>query len=184
MKMALPMMTRTVAWLRNLVAVSPSPEAEDPPAKSRSEGIPSLYEFQHQVILGIFRIGIAGFCAFFVVLVSFTLFSYFDPSAPRWVAYTMVLVGGLLLYGFYRTLQEFKTYLETYAAISTLLRDKTLARGAAKARPKESRVLSVLKPREHRGWDAKVCRNCQKSIELLATVCQHCGHEHQQVLVN
>lgn len=185
MKPSIPLMSRTVTWLKNLVAFSISTDGEPKPTAVRNDSLPQLYEAQHTIILGMFRLGVAGFCALFIVLISFTLFSYVDPHTPDWVVYTMVAVAALLLLGFYRTLQEFRTYLESYAAISTLLRETARPAGTTgKPRPRESKVLSVLKPKEHKGWDAKVCDNCHKAIELLATVCHHCGHEHEDLLAN
>ena len=185
MKAALPLVNRYVNWIKNLVLPVSLLGSTERLAKTKSEGLLQLYESQHRVILGIFRIGIAGFCAFFVISVSFTLFTFFDPYAPIWVAYMMIIVGALLLFGLYRTLQEFKTYLYNYANISERLRDtQRVQSGGAHTRRPESRVLSVLKPKEHKGWDAKTCENCNKSIELLANVCQHCGHEQETLLVN
>jgi predicted amidophosphoribosyltransferase len=59
-----------------------------------------------------------------------------------------------------------------------------MAQGAQGKTPVEHRLLSALKPKEHGGWDCKSCASCRKNIELLATVCQHCGHEQESPLAN
>ncbi len=185
MKATIPLVNRYVNWIKNLVFVTHTAGPVEKSASSNKEDLLQLYESQHRVILSIFRIGLAGFCAFLVISVSFTLFTVFDPLAPSWVAYMMVAVGMLLLYGLYRTIQEFKTYLRNYVAIYTRLRDsRRVQTGPGRPRKFESRVLSVLKPKEHGGWDSKICRNCDKAIELLTNTCEHCGHEHEELLIN
>ena len=45
----------------------------------------------------------------------------------------------------------------------------------------EHRLIAALKPKEHKGWDAKHCIQCEKAIELTAAICQHCGQEQDSV---
>ncbi len=104
----------------------------------------------------------------------------------------MLVVQGLLLFGLGRMAREFGAYRRHYAEITARLRDKVrqqtvrqgTAHGRSTARGAEPRLISVLKPREHQGWDAKKCEHCHKAIELTADVCQHCGHEQNSLLLN
>jgi hypothetical protein len=169
-------------------------EFELPPEnpQTRGEGLARLHEYQHQVIVGLFRINIAGLVAFLLIVLSFTLFTMSDPYAPKWIGIMMISVGSLLLVGCYRTVREFLFYRKNYRELMTQLQKKLReylvrpqeAQKRPSGRARESRVLAVLKPREHEGWDYKPCRNCQKAIELLASVCQHCGQEQEDTLQN
>lgn len=160
--------------------------------RSRGEGLAKLHEYQHQVILGLFKINIAGLVAFLLIVLSFTLFTLSDPNAPKWIGVMMISVATLLLLGCFRTVREFNYYRRHYTDLMAQLQSKLQQyfsraqsekkRGGEKG--KESRVLSVLKPKEHKGWDARDCVNCHKTIELLASVCQHCGHEQEVMLKN
>ena len=169
-------------------------ELELPPENSRNkgEGLARLHEYQHQVIVGLFRINIAGLAAFLLIVLSFTLFTLSDPYAPKWIGIMMISVGILLLVGCYRTVREFRFYLKNYSELMSQLQAKLrdyLGRSPEAKKPSsgrggESRVLAVLKPKEHEGWDSKPCVHCKKTIELLAGICQHCGHEQGAVLHN
>ena len=160
--------------------------------RSRGEGLAKLHEYQHQVILGLFKINIAGLMAFLLIVLSFTLFTLSDPNAPKWIGVMMISVASLLLLGCFRTVREFNYYRKHYKQLMAQLQSK-LQQYFSRAQPEKqrggekgrgSRVLSVLKPKEHKGWDSKDCTHCQKSIELLASVCQHCGHEQETLLKN
>ena len=160
--------------------------------RTRGEGLAKLHEYQHQVILGLFKINIAGLVAFLLIVLSFTLFTLSDPNAPKWIGVMMISVATLLLLGCFRTVREFNYYRRHYTDLMAQLQSKLQQyfsraqsqkqRGSEKG--KESRVLSVLKPKEHKGWDSRDCVNCHKTIELLASVCQHCGHEQEVMLKN
>ncbi len=173
----------------------PKKKEESAPEKSpeKGEGLTSLHEFQHQVIIGLFKINFAGLLAFFLIVFSFTLFAISDPLAPGWVGIMLMAVGVVLLIGFYRAFKEYRFYRVKYQEFAVIMKEKLRryselmqASSATTQQPKtyESRLLSALKPREYGGWDAKVCSNCKKNIELLASVCQHCGHEQGTLLVN
>ncbi|MCZ6531669.1 MAG: hypothetical protein O7A08_01745 [SAR324 cluster bacterium] len=169
-------------------------KAEQEPPKenlrSRGEGLARLHEYQHRVIVGLFKINIVGIVAFLLIVLSFTLFTLSDPRSPKWIGVMMISVGVLLLLGCYRTVKEFNVYRKNYAELMSQLQAKLsqyFQRGKSKEgdepdKETESRVLSVLKPREHKGWDSKCCKSCQKTLELLARVCQHCGHEQEDTL--
>jgi len=158
--------------------------------KAKGEGLAKLHEYQHQVILGLFRINIAGLLAFLLIVLSFTLFTFSDPYAPRWLGFMMLTVGSLILVGCYRTVKEFRFYRKNYENLMEQLRAKLrqyVKKPLSSRQEKSStgsRVLSMLKPQEYNGWDAKSCRKCQKSIELLSAVCQHCGQEQEDLLLN
>ena len=163
--------------------------------RGKGQTLLRLHEYQHRVIVEIFKVSLAGFFTFTLVLLGFALYSLLDPYAPRWMALVIGIMAAVLLVALYRTLQEFKAYHRSYAEITEQLRAKLMqqaratvgtANVAASAgkTPVEHRLLSALKPKEHVGWDNKTCRNCQKSIELLATVCQHCGQEQDSLLTN
>lgn len=161
--------------------------------RSRGEGLAKLHEYQHQVILGLFRINIAGLVAFLLIVLSFTLFTLSDPNSPKWIGVMMISVATLLLLGCFRTVKEFNHYRKHYTSLMAQLQSKlqkyfsrpqSEKRQGGVGKGRESRVLSVLKPKEHKGWDARDCENCHKSIELLASVCQHCGHEQESLLKN
>ena len=159
----------------------------------KGEGLAKLHEYQHQVIIGLFKITIAGLIAFWLIVFSFTLFTIFDPYAPTWVGIMMISVGMMILIGCYRTIREFRAYRKNYTQLMGQLQAKLrqyLGRsqpGEKKGKVRkqtESKVLSVLKPQEYKGWDAKPCTKCHKSIELMASVCQHCGQDQQEMLHN
>jgi len=159
---------------------------------AKGESLLMLHEAQDRVIVGIFKICIGGCAAFLLILFSFTLFVFVDPFAPRWVGMLMLAVQAMLAFGLVRLTQEYRVYRAQYADISLRLREKVRQRtsraGAVAPRPAgkpgEPRLVSVLKPREHQGWDAKLCGNCAKTLELTAKVCQHCGQEQETLLAN
>jgi hypothetical protein len=162
-------------------------------ARGKGQSLLRLHEYQHRVIVEIFKISIAGFFAFAAILLAFGMISLLDPGAPPWMALVIGALGAVLLYALYRTMQEFKSYRRNYEEITARLRARLMNR----ARPTvpagqgghptgvvTHHLLSALKPKEHAGWDHKSCRNCHKTIELLATVCHHCGQEQETLLVN
>jgi hypothetical protein len=160
----------------------------------KGTGLLRLHEYQHKVLVDIFRTSIAGFFAFALILLSFTLHTLVDPHAPRWIAYLMGALGVLLAVGLLRTVQEFKVYRANYEEITLQLRAKLLQQASrqgstppvagAKARSSEPRLLATLKPKEHKGWDAKTCRGCGRAIELMASICPSCGQDQDTLLAN
>lgn len=155
---------------------------------SRGESLFKLHETQNRVILSIYKISISGLVAIFLILLSFTLFMLSDPLTPAWVSYLLVGVEGLLVLGFVRTLYDFRAYRKHYGEVSArlreLLRQQRQSGGAAQSKGGELRLINALKPKEHQGWDAKACTQCEKAIEMTAGVCQHCGQDQGQVLAN
>ncbi|MBI4083146.1 MAG: hypothetical protein HY423_11105 [Candidatus Lambdaproteobacteria bacterium] len=160
--------------------------------RGKGESLLLLHESQNRVIEGIFKICIGGLFAFLLVLLSFTLFVSVDPAAPSWMIYLMLALQALLLFGLFRMMQEFRLYRGHFAEITARLREK-IGQVAARpvtaiakppVRPAEHRLVTALKPKEYLGWDAKPCVHCHKSIELMANVCQHCGHEQDTLLAN
>jgi len=191
MKTLIPMPLRFISTsIRSLLR--PFQPGEIPPeavAGGRGESLLRLYEAQHRAIVGVFRANIVGYAAFVVMLLAFCLFTFNDPLAPQWLGYVLVGVTAVLAVGLYRMVREFRVYRSNYAEMALLLRDKlrqqaTRGGGSPQQRNLENRLLSVLKPKEYEGWDAKRCTNCNKSIEMQAEVCQHCGHEQGSLLVN
>ena len=190
LNVAKPIYTSVKSFLGIGVDTPPAPEN----VRTRGEGLAKLHEYQHQVILGLFKINIAGLVAFLLIVLSFTLFTLSDPSSPKWIGVMMISVATLLLLGCFRTVKEFNHYRKHYSNLMAQLQSKLQQyfsraqpdkpRGASGGKGKESRVLSVLKPKEHKGWDSKDCVNCHKTIELLSSVCQHCGHEQESLLKN
>ena len=160
--------------------------------QGKGQSLLRLHEYQHRVIVEVFKVSLGGFFTFTLVLLGFALYSLVDPYAPRWMALVIGTMAAVLLVALYRTLQEFKAYHRSYGEITTQLRAKLLqqarpvanVQGTVAKPPVEHRLLSALKPREHAGWDGRPCKNCQKSIELLTSVCQHCGHEQEALLTN
>ena len=183
---------RLISSIKSILPkVEEEPEVDEP-LRGRGEGLAKLHEYQHQVILGLFKINIAGLIAFLLIVLSFTLFTFSDPNAPKWVGFMMISIGTLILLGCYRTIKEFQFYRKNYSALMGQLQAK-LRQYFNKTQPSEkirrpqktdSRVLSVLKPQEHKGWDSKPCTKCQKSIELMSAICQHCGQEQENILHN
>jgi hypothetical protein len=160
---------------------------------AKGTGLLRLHEYQHKVLVDIFRTSIAGFFAFALILLSFTLHTLVDPSAPQWIGYLMGALGVLLVVGLIRTVKEFKIYRSNYEEITAQLKAKLqqqatrqgVSQGAgAKARGSEPRLLATLKPKEYKGWDAKVCPGCGRAVELLTTVCSSCGHGQDDLLAN
>ncbi len=178
--------------VRSLLKFRMDSEAPTENVRTRGEGLAKLHEYQHQVILGLFKINLVGLVAFLLIVLSFTLFTLFDPYAPKWIGVMMISVAALLLLGCLRTVKEFNHYRKHYTELMAQLQTKlqqyfNRAQSAQKdtgGKGRESRVLSVLKPKEHEGWDAKHCDKCKKAIELMAAVCQHCGHEQEALLKN
>ncbi len=192
MKLKLSLPSPVYQSIRSLFKAKGQPEGSPEPSGGRGETLARLHEYQHEVILGLFKINIAGLAAFFLIVLSFTLFTMADPYAPRWIGIMMISVGSLLLVGCYRTVRELKSYRKQYdelvGQIQAKLRQYIGRQQNADQRPArktpESRVLSVLKPQEHKGCDFKTCGNCDKQIELLALVCQHCEQEQESLLRN
>ena len=172
-----------------LKADVPEPLDEDTPGKG--QGLLKLHEYQHRVIVEVFRISIAGFSAFAFILSGFSLYLFTDADLPIWMGILVALLGVLLLVALWRTFQEFKAYRVVYEEVTTKLQEKLLQHGAKTLPPRskipkplENQLISTLKPKEHQGWDQKTCTHCNKSIELLSSVCQHCGHEQGTLFSN
>ena len=167
-----------------------SPEKKET-IRGNGQSLLKLHEYQHRVIEEIFRVSIAGFFGFTLILGGFSLYSLFDPYAPGWISLLVVALCFALLAGLYRTVHEFRSYRRNYQELTDRLRMKLQQQTrayqsqASGGNPSvEHRLLSALKPKEHSGWDHKSCGNCKKAIELLASVCQHCGQEQETLLVN
>ncbi len=181
---------RVFSSLRSRLRMVPVREAAEQATVGKGHNLLRLHEYQHKVIVDIFKTSVAGFFAFSLILLSFSLHTLLDPRAPSWLGYIMGLMSVLLLVGLFRTFKEFRAYRENYEEITEQLRAKVLQSTripAQPAKPKggiEQRLLSTLKPKEHKGWDAKSCRNCGRAIELMANVCPSCGHEQGDVLSN
>jgi hypothetical protein len=190
MKMLLEFPHRVISTLRSRFRPDPAPDAPAPSA-GKGQNLLRLHEYQHRVIVDIFKTSVAGFFAFSLILLSFALHTLLDPRSPSWLAYLMTAVSAALAAGLYRTLREFRSYSENYEEITEQLRAKVVqslrpgSAPAAKAKGGvEQRLLSSLKPREHKGWDAKSCKACGRAIELLVTVCPACGNDQEDLLVN
>lgn len=187
---------RSPSALRRLLATfhsfwGPQFTREEPQqrAMGRGESLMQLHETQNRVITSIYKISISGFVAIFMILLSFTLFLLTDPASPVWLTWLLAAVELLLIVGFARTLHDYRQYQKHYQEVSTRMRDLlhqqfAHAGGSAKQRGGEHRLIAALKPKEHKGWDAKHCTQCEKAIELTASVCQHCGQQQQQVYMS
>lgn len=181
---------RVISNLRSRLRMAQAARAGEAVQAGKGSNLLRLHEYQHKVIVDIFKTSITGFFAFSLVLLSFSLHTLLDPNAPAWLALVMAVMSVMLLTGLYRTLREFRAYRQNYEEITEQLRAKVLqstraAPQAAKAAVGiEQRLLSTLRPKEYKGWDAKACRNCGRAIELLATVCPSCGHDQEEVLRN
>jgi hypothetical protein len=161
--------------------------------EAKGTGLLRLHEYQHKVLVDVFRTSIAGFFAFALILLAFTLHTLVDANAPRWIAYLMGVLGVVLLGGLTRTVREFRTYRANYEEITLQLKAKLLQQasrqgtsgaGSPKVRSGEPRLLSALKPKEYKGWDAKTCKNCGRTVELLASACPSCGQDQDNLLAN
>lgn len=175
------------AWLIRDLSGSEKKET----TRGNGQSLLRLHEYQHKVIVEIFRVSIAGFFGFTLILAVFAVYTLFSPSAPGWMSMLVVMLCIAMLAAIYRTVQEFQTYRKNYQELTQRLRAKLQQQNQAynsqAGAPKpgtEHRLLSALKPREHSGWDHKSCTNCQKAIELLARICQHCGHEQDTLHIN
>ncbi|HEX7927269.1 MAG TPA: hypothetical protein VF678_06745 [bacterium] len=190
MKMIRELPHRVFSNLRSRLKVVPAREVPDATQVGKGHNLLRLHEYQHRVIVDIFKTSIAGFFAFSLILLSFSLHTLLDPQAPAWLGYVMGLMSIMLLAGLYRTLREFRAYRHNYEEITEQLRAKVMQSTRAtapSAKPKagiEQRLLSSLKPKEHKGWDAKSCRGCGRAIELMASVCPSCGQEQGDLLSN
>ena len=167
-----------------------SPEKKEP-FRGNGQSLLKLHEYQHRVIVEIFKVSIAGFLGFTLILAGFSIYSLFDPYGPGWISLLVISLCIALFAGLFRTVQEFRTYRRNYHELTDRLRIKLQQQTrayqsqAGTGNPSvEHRLLSALKPKEHSGWDHKSCASCKKAIELLATVCQHCGQEQDTLLVN
>ena len=159
--------------------------------KGKGQSLLRLHEYQHRVIVELFRVSIAGFLTFSLVLLGLSFYSLIDPYAPTWMSVIVGLLSVVLIIGMIRTIREFVRYKKNYEDITVRLRAKILKKSrttpesaTSSKMPIEHRLLSSIKPKEHGGWDHKSCKNCKKAIELLANVCQHCGQEQETLLVN
>lgn len=171
------------------------PPAQEPATAEKPENkgnaFLKLHEYQHRVIVEIFKISIAGFAAFTLILIGFAFYTLIDPVSPYWMTLIVAVLGGLLVLALYRTYVEFRTYRKTYSEMSTRLRAKLdQSHGKTKSslvnagKTLENHLLAALKPKEHTGWDNKNCGHCQKIIEMQSKVCQHCGQEQNSIQVN
>ncbi|HUJ74608.1 MAG TPA: hypothetical protein VL359_07100 [bacterium] len=168
-------------------------EQATPQSAGKGQNLLRLHEYQHRVLVDIFKTSIAGFFAFALILLSFTLHTLMaEPRGVRWIAYVMGALGVLLLVGLYRTVQEFKTYRTTYEEVTLQLKAKLAqqnpriagAQASGKGKGIEQRLLSALNPKEYKGWDAKTCKGCGRAVEMLASVCPSCGQDQEVQLVN
>jgi hypothetical protein len=184
---------RVLSTLRARLRPETRRNASDDVQPGKGQNLLRLHEYQHRVIVDIFKTSMAGFFAFALILLSFSLNMLLEANSPSWIAYLMVALALLLLGGLHRTVREFKAYRKNYEEITEQLRNKVvqqMARGGASlpvAKSKggiEQRLLSALRPKEYKGWDAKPCRSCGRPIELLATACPACGHDQDAPLVN
>lgn len=182
---------RWIFAIRSLWGGNLEPTEKKEAFRGNGQSLLKLHEYQHRVIVEIFRVSISGFFGFTLILAGFSIYSLFDPYAPGWLSLLVVSLCFGLLAGLYRTVHEFKSYRRNYEELTEQLRMKLQQQtrayqsqtGPGKP-PVEHRLLSALKPKEHSGWDHKSCTSCKKAIELLATVCQHCGQEQESLLVN
>jgi len=154
--------------------------------RGKGHSLLRLHEYQHRVIAEIFRVSIAGFFAFSLILVGFAIYSLADPSSPKLMGLFLAMLGGVLMLALYRTMKEFRNYRENYAELAGRLRARVASQmqGGDDASQGSNSLIESLKPKEYAGWDNKSCLNCHKSIELLAKVCQHCGHEQDSLYTN
>ena len=188
MKAPLTLSRRLMERIQSLWKPEMEEEGPRPRVTGRGESLIRLHETQNRVITSIYKISITGFVAIFMILLSFTLFLITDASNPVWLTWLLVGAEALLLFGFVRTLHDFKHYQKHFADVSARLREllrQQLAHAAASGSAKgEHRLIAALKPKEYQGWDAKLCRQCERVIELNATTCQHCGQEQEPVFMN
>ena len=181
---------RLLSSVRAMLKPDPVEHAEDEP-QGKGQGLLKLHEYQHRVIVEVFRISIAGFSAFAFILGGFSLYLFTDAQLPIWMGLLVALLGVILLVALWRTLQEFKAYRTVYEEVSAKLQEKLLqfsaknqpTRGQA-VKHAENQLISTLKPKEYQGWDQRVCSHCHKSIEMLSATCQHCGHEQNSLYSN
>lgn len=169
------------------------PDIRSASGSAKGSGLLRLHEYQHKVLVDIFRTSIAGFFAFALILLAFTLHTLIDSHAPRWIAYLMGALSVLLILGLARTVKEFRVYRANYEEITLALKAKLMQQAARlgavegqgkQSRGAEPRLLATLKPKEYRGWDAKTCKGCGRPVELLAAVCPSCGHDQDDLLAN
>ena len=181
---------RLIASVLSFLRPDPQ-ETPDEESSGKTTGLLRLHEYQHRVIVEVFRISIAGFAAFTFILSGFSLYLFTDIELPVWMGLLVSLLGICLLTALFRTVQEFRNYRNVYQDVTTKLQQR-LAQSTKSAsdtktpRSKKSgnHLLSNLKPNEYKGWDNKACEHCQKQIEMLADVCQHCGHDQDVLLTN
>ncbi len=182
---------RWFSALRSWLGVELKSAGKKDGQRGNGQSLLRLHEYQHRVIVEIFRVSIAGFFGFTLLLMGISIYTFFDPYAPGWMSLLVGVLCLALLGALYRTVQEFKSYRNNYDELTDRLRSRLRQQNRAYAQQGEAgktsvehRLISALKPKEHAGWDHKSCDNCKKAIELLSTVCQHCGQEQEDVLVN
>lgn len=181
---------RVISNLRSRLKMAQAARAGESAQAGKGHNLLRLHEYQHKVIVDIFKTSITGFFAFSLVLLSLSLHTLLDPNAPAWLVLVMAVMSLMLLTGLYRALREFRAYRQNYEEITEQLRAKVLQN--ARAVPQtakaavgiEQRLLTTLRPKEYKGWDAKACQNCGRAIELLAAVCPSCGHDQEEMLRN
>lgn len=183
--------SRLISSLKSRMSGDSADKIVDDGNKGKGQSLLRLHEYQHRVIVELFRVSIAGFLTFSLVLLGMSFYALIDPYSPPWMSVIVALLSVVLLIGLIRTIKEFVRYRKNYEDITVRLRSKILKKSrpatespSSSKMPIEHRLLSSLKPKEHGGWDHKSCKNCKKAIELLANVCQHCGQEQESTLVN
>src|SRR5690349_20960474 len=97
MKMIRELPHRVFSNLRSRLKVVPAREVPDATQVGKGHNLLRLHEYQHRVIVDIFKTSIAGFFAFSLILLSFSLHTLLDPQAPAWLGYVMGLMSIMLL---------------------------------------------------------------------------------------
>lgn len=181
---------RLLSSVRTMLRVETAEHPEEEP-QGKGQGLLKLHEYQHRVIVEVFRISIAGFSSFAFILSGLSLYLFTDAQLPIWMGLLVALLGLILLIALWRTFQEFKAYRAVYEEVTVKLQEKLMQhtvksqplRGQT-AKPPENQLLATLKPKEYQGWDQKLCSHCHKSIEMTSSVCRHCGHEQGSIFPN
>ncbi len=142
-----------------------------------------LHIHQHRIIVEMFRATLAGFVLLGLTSLGFTVYAMQAAHLSIWVFLCLLLVSMIIFYGLWLTWREFCRYRQHYQEVHRLLQSQLeeqtlrMQKRLEDSKPFE-RLLLALHPTPHRGWDAKDCARCGRSMELLSKVCVYC-HKKQ-----
>jgi hypothetical protein len=162
-----------------------------------------IFQNQHKVISVLYKGLIVSFSGF-ILLLSFLIVTVFDSQLiPLWGKITLGLIDLMLILGVAKAFYELSRYKRRSVSILNqvynYLNDdlakfekiKSEHEAIAQSHKKlQNKILAISsKSKKHgvadyKGWDCKICPNCQTSLEMLVEVCPQCHHSLSKPFTN